>query len=68
MPVITFLLLLSAPFALTWLMVDWILATFILLCGIGWTAGGPNYAWTGNLARGAFVLLFIFLTIEYWHG
>ena len=64
MPILMF----SAAFALSWLMVDWILAAFILLCGIGGTWGGPNYAWTGNLARGAFILLFIFLTIEFWHG
>ncbi len=62
------LMFLSPAFQLSWLMVDWILATFILLCGIGYGVAGPAYAWTGNLARGAFVLLFIFLTIEYWHG
>lgn len=60
--------LFAAAFQLSWLMVDWILATFILLCGIGGWAGGPPYAWTGNLAKGAFILLFLFLTIEYWHG
>lgn len=69
MPIELVLLLFSSPFSLTWLAVDWILATLILLTAFVARWAPPAYAWTGTAIPGAmFVLLWILLTIEYWKG